>query len=72
MKDQEKLEKLISRLENDNTKNKKEIDEKNRVLESARQLFHAKENIVDVFRKVIFLFKGNVFKTKQEELEKKK
>ena len=72
MKDQEKLEKLISRLENDNTKNKKEIDEKNRVLESARQLFHAKENIVDVFRKVIFPFKGNVFKTKQEELEKKK
>ena len=72
MKDQEKLEKLISRLENDNTKNKKEIDEKNRVLESARQLFHAKENIVDVFRKVIFPLKGNVFKTKQEELEKKK
>ena len=35
-------------------------------------MFHAKENIVDLFRKVIFLYKGNVFKTKQKESEKKK
>ena len=66
------IRKLISRLENYNTKNKKEIDQKNRVLESARELFHAKENIVDLFRKVIFPYKGNVFKTKEEESEKKK
>ena len=66
------IRKLISRLENYNTKNKKEIDQKNRVLESSRELFHAKENIVDLFRKVIFPYKGNVFKTKEEESEKKK
>ena len=35
-------------------------------------MFHAKENIVDLFRKVIFPYKGNVFKTKEEESEKKK
>ena len=34
-------------------------------------MFHEKENIVDLFRKVIFLYKGNVFKTKKEESEKK-
>ena len=34
-------------------------------------MFHAKENIVDLFRKVIFPYKGNVFKTKEEESEKK-
>ena len=43
------IRKLISRLENYNTKNKKEIDQKNRVLESSRELFHEKENIVDLF-----------------------
>ena len=41
-------------------------------MESSRELFHAKENIVDLFRKVIFSYKGNVFKTKEEESEKKK
>ena len=35
-------------------------------------MFHAKENIVDLFRKVIFPYKSNVFKTKEEESEKKK
>ena len=35
-------------------------------------MFHAKENIVDLFRKVIFPYEGNVFKTKEEESEKKK
>ena len=31
-----------------------------------------KKNIVDLFRKVCFPYKGNVFKTKEEEFEKKK
>ena len=53
IKDQEKLEKLISRLEN-YTKNKKEIDKKNSVLESPIELFNSKQNIVDPSRKVIF------------------
>ena len=45
MDDQEKLEKLISRLENYNAKNKKKMDEKNKVLKPAVELFHDRENI---------------------------
>ena len=51
MDDEEKLEKLISRLENYNAKNKKKIDKKHKVLKSAVELFHARENIVDYFKK---------------------
>ena len=49
MDDQEKLEKLISRLENYNAKNFKKMDEKNKVLKPAVELFHERENIVDYF-----------------------
>ena len=34
-------------------------------------MFHATENIVDFFKKGIFPFKGNVFKTKEEKSEMK-
>ena len=49
--------------------NIKKTDEKNKVLESATKLFNARGNIVDYFKKGIFLFKGNVFKTKEEKSE---
>ena len=68
MDDKKKSEKLITRLETYNAKNKKNIDDKNKVLESAK-LFNARGNIVDYFKKGIFLFKGNVFKTKEEKSE---
>ena len=42
MDDQEKLEKLISRLENCNVKKFKNIDEKNKVLKSAVELFYVR------------------------------
>ena len=32
-------------------------------------MIHARENIVDYFKKGIFPFKGNVFKTKEEKSE---
>ena len=51
---------------------KKKIDEKNEVLKSAAELFHARENIVDLFRKGTFPYKGNVFKTKEEGSEENK
>ena len=35
-------------------------------------MFHARENIVGYFKKGIFPFKGNVFKTKKEESEENK
>ena len=69
MDDKKKSEKLITRLENYNAEYKKNIDEKNKVLESATKLFNARGNIVDYFKKGIFLFKGNVFKTKEEKSE---
>ena len=68
--DQAKLEKLIIRVENYKTKIKKE--EKNKVLESAIKLFDARKDIiVFFFEKGTFLYKDNVFKTKEEKSEEK-
>ena len=50
----------------------KKMEEKNRVLESARELIEARDNIIDLLRKEIFPFKGNVFKTKEKESEENK
>ena len=50
--------------------NKKE-EEKNKILESAVKLFHAREDFISFFEKGIFPFKGNVFKTKEEKSEGK-
>ena len=48
-------------------KKKKKIEEKNIVLESESNLFDARDDIIDLFEKKAFLYKGNVFKTKEEE-----
>ena len=51
-------------------KKKKKIDENNKVLKFAVELFHATENyLVYYFKKVIFSFKGDVFNTKKERSE---
>ena len=50
----------------------KKIEEKNRVLKSGKKLFDARDDIIDLFRKWIFPYKGNVFKTKEKESEEKK
>ena len=50
-------------------KKKKKIEEKNRVLKSAKKLFDARDDIIDLFEKGTFLYKGNVFKTKEKESE---
>ena len=34
-------------------------------------MFRVRKNIIDFFEKGIFPFKGNVFKTKEEELKEK-
>ena len=65
--DQDKLEKLINRLENYKAKKPLKIEEKKNVLKSATKLFRAREDIIDFFEKGIFPFKGNVFRTKEEE-----
>ena len=50
----------------------KKIEEKNRVLESPRELTDVRDNIIDLFREGIFPFKGNVFKTIESESEENK
>ena len=51
--------------------NKKKIEEKNRVLKSAKKLFDARDDIIDLFEKGTFLYKGNVFKTKEKRIRRK-
>ena len=48
------------------------IEEKNRVLKSAKKLFDARDDIIDLFEKGTFLYKGNVFKTKEKESKKER
>ena len=60
---------LINKLNNDyNPRSLKKAKEKNNVLESARKLLNAIKDIIVFFEKVTFPYKGNVFKTKEEEL----
>ena len=49
----------------------KKKKEKSRVLESARKLFDARDDIIDLFEKGTFPYKGNVFKTKKKKNQKK-
>ena len=43
--------------------------EKKRALESSKKLSDARDEIIDLFEKETFPYKGNVFKTKKEESE---
>ena len=45
------------------------MNEKNRVLESARKLFDARDEIVNLFEKEIFPYKNDTFKIKEKESE---
>ena len=68
--DQTKLGILINKLNNNyNPKILKKGKEKNNVLKSARKLLDVRKDIIDFFEKGIFPYKGNVFKTKEEESE---
>ena len=42
------------------------IEEKNRVLKSAKKLSDARDDIIDLFEKGIFPYKDNVFKTEEK------
>ena len=61
---------LINKLNIDyNPRIPNKAKEKNRVLESARKLPDAKDDIIDLFKKGIFPYKDNAFKTTEEESE---
>ena len=47
------------------------IEETKRVLKSARKLQNARKDIIDLFEKGIFPYRGNVFKTKEEQEKRK-
>ena len=47
----------------------KKIEEKNRILKSARKLSDARDDIIDLFEKGTLPYKGSAFKTKKEESE---
>ena len=59
---------LINKLNNNyNPKNLKKIKEKNNVLKSGRKLLDVRKDIIHFFKKGLFPYKGNIFKTKEEE-----
>ena len=63
---QAKLKELINKLNNYGPRNLEKIEEKNRVLESAKKLFDVRDDIIDLFEKGIFPYKDNVFKTEEK------
>ena len=69
--DQTKLNILMKNPKKYNSKSLEKIEEKKRVLESARKLQNARKNIIDFFEKGIFPYRGNVFQTKEESEENK-
>ena len=69
---QAELKELINKLNNYGPRISKKIEEKNRVLKSAKKLFGARDDIIDLFEKGTSLYKGNVFKKKEEESEENK
>ena len=65
--DQQDLNILINKLNNDyEPRNLEKVEEKKRVLKSARKLQNARKDI-NFFEKGIFPYRGNVFKTKEEQ-----
>ena len=63
---------LINKLNNDyNPRKQTKIEEKDATLKSAKKLLPAREKIINLFEKRTFPFKGNVFKTKEEDSPKK-
>ena len=71
IEDQTELRILINKLNNEyNPRSSKNVKEKERVLESARKLSDARDEII-FFEKGVFLYIGNVFKTKEKEESEK-
>ena len=65
--DQIELKILINKLNDYNPTKPEKIEEKKRVLKSAKKLFYARDEIINLFGKGIFPYKGNLFKTKEKE-----
>ena len=70
IKDQDKLENLIIRLENYKPRKTKKIEEKNKVLESPRKLLCVRNDVINACDKKSFLYK--VSKSKKKKKNQKK
>ena len=68
---QDKLENLIIRIGNYKPRNTQKKEEKDKVLESARKLWHVRNDIINAFDKTIFPYKDSDSKTKEEKSEQK-
>ena len=66
---QARLNILINKLNNNYSP--RNLEEKKRVLESAIKLQNVRNDVIDLFEKGIFPYRGNVFKTKEESEENK-
>ena len=72
IEDQTKLRILINKLNNDYTPRiPKKTNGKNRVLESARKLSDARDEIINLFEKGIFPYEDNTFKTKEKRIRRR-
>ena len=72
IEEQTELRILINKLNNDyNPRNTKKAKEKNRVLESARKLSDARDEIINLFEKGIFPYEDNTFKTKEKRIRRR-
>ena len=73
--EQKELRTLINKLNEYGPRTSKEkrkkIEEKNRVLESARKLSDARDEIINFFEKGVFPYKDKTFKTKEKEESEK-
>ena len=56
---------------NINQETQKKEKEKKRVLESAKKLSDVRDEIIDLFEKGTFPYKGNVFQTKKKKNQRK-
>ena len=56
---------------NINQETQKKEKEKKRVLESAKKLSDVRDEIIDLFEKGTFQYKGNVFQTKEKKNQRK-
>ena len=72
IEEQTELRILINKLNNDyNPRIPKKAKEKNRVLESARKLSDARDEIINLFEKGIFPYEDNTFKTKEKRIRRR-
>ena len=68
---QNKFHSMVDALNNYYPRAQNYIKSKNSLLNNAKNVYKGREKIIEGFEQEIFLYKGDVFKTKEEESEDK-